>query len=511
VKRLFLATLKILGTLIGLAALGFFGGVFWPLDIPESNKRPPRLLLTNLSVVDVESGLVKKRHSILVEGGEIIAVGSGLSAEGAQVLDTGGSYAIPGMFDMHVHSMTMAPSLTHPLFVAAGVTAVRDMGGCIGVKDPWVACAGDKRAWDKAVRDGVMVSPRYDHVTGLAIDGGAEIPDAVDRSLGAPTPEGARGRVAYAKSRGLDFLKTYTMLPRDSYFALAEAAKENGMYLAGHLPLAVSALDAIAVGQRSIEHAFLFIWDCYPGMDELRGSDDPRSVYTNELRMRMIEHHAAAFCSKIHEKMIEAGTAYVPTHTTRKLDAYALDDNFRNDSRLKYVPGPLRLLWIQDADGMAARAGAGGQESYQAFYEFGIKQTGVAHRAGVTILAGTDAPDSFAFPGSGIHDELEHFVQAGLSPLDALRTATLKPASFLGLAGKAGARADIVLLSENPLADIRAVRAINTVVLAGTVYDRASLDAMLVGVEDTADSWVMWPKFIWQLLRSPIMLKQFAD
>ena len=103
-----------------------------------------------------------------------------------------------------------------------------------------------------------------------------------------------------------------------------------------------------------------------------------------------------------------------------------------------------------------------------------------------------------------------------MSPLDALRSATLKPASFLGLAGqagviKAGARADLVLLNANPLTDIQAVRAIDTVVLAGTIYDRASLDAMLAVVEANANHWALWPKFIWQMLRSPIMMKQFGD
>ena len=306
------------------------------------------------------------------------------------------------------------------------------------------------------------------------------------------------------------------MIPRDSYFALAVTAAEHGMYLAGHVPLAVSGLEAIAAGQRSIEHAFLFVWDCYPAMDGLRDVDDPRSVYTNEMRLRMIEQHDPALCSSIHEKMVEAGTAFVPTHTTRKLDAYANDENFRTDPRLRFVPGPLRVLWIEDADNMAERAGEDDKGSYLAFYRFGIEQTGVAHRAGVTILAGTDAPDSFAFPGSAIHDELDHFVEAGLSPLDALRTATLNPARFLGLADKAGvikagARADIVLLRDNPLTDVRAVRTIDTVVLAGTVYARADLDAMLEGVGNTARSWSMWPKFIWQILRSPIMMKQFAD
>jgi hypothetical protein len=180
------------------------------------------------------------------------------------------------------------------------------------------------------------------------------------------------------------------------------------------------------------------------------------------------------------------------------------------------IPGPLRRLWLSDAEGMARRAGEGGQQSYMDFYRFGIQQTGIAQRAGVTVLAGSDAPDSFAFPGSALHDELDHLVKAGLSPLEALRSATLEPARFLDLEGQAGvirpgARADIVLLRKNPLDDIGAVRDIETVILAGAVYDREDLENLLAGVESAAGSWTMWPRFTWQILNSPIMRKQFGD
>ena len=157
-----------------------------------------------------------------------------------------------------------------------------------------------------------------------------------------------------------------------------------------------------------------------------------------------------------------------------------------------------------------------GRETYRAFYEFGLQQSGAAHRAGVMVLAGTDAPDSFAFPGSGLHDELEHLVLGGLSPLDALRSATLHPARFLGLEGRAGtiragARADVVLLDANPLERIASVRTVSAVVLAGTPYERAALERMLADAQLAAGSWSIWPKFAWRLARSPILRAQFAD
>ena len=506
----------ILGLLL-LVGLLFVAGVLWPVPVPEPNPRAERLLITNVSVIDVETGAITEGQSILIENGIITDIGNNMpAADNVEIYDAGGRYVIPGLFDMHVHSIKLSPAITHPLFVAAGVTAVRDMGGCMGEDDPWVACADEKRAWNVAAGSGTMIGPRFDHITGLALNGGRAMPGGLDPDLGGKTPEGAEARVILDKARNLDFLKPYTMIPKDGYFALAEAAAQNNMYLAGHLPLAVSGLEAVNAGQRSIEHAFLFIWECYPGMAGLRQSDNPRAVYTKELRLGMIEEHDAALCSALHQAMVANGTAYVPTHTTRKLDAYATNDAYRNDARLKYIPGPLRAIWLQDADGMAARAGEDGQDSYRAFYEFGLEQTGAAHRAGVMILAGTDTPDSFAFPGSGLHDELGHYVEAGLTPLEALQTATLYPARFLGLEGKAGvikagARADLVFLDENPLDDIGALDTIDAVILAGTVYNSEDLDQMLIDVEAAAGHWSMWPKFTWQILMSPIMRKQFGD
>jgi len=494
----------------------FSAGVFWPLEAPAPGLNNQKSLFINVSVVDVVTGEVKPGQNILVEHGAIVAVGPNLSASDAHVIDGAGRFAVPGLFDMHAHSMKMAPLLAHPMFVAAGVTAVRDMGGCIGLEDAMVACATDKRGWDQAAREGSAVSPRYDRITSLAIDGGFEIPTALDQSWWVTDTATAEQRVLFDVGRGIDFLKPYSSLTEEAYLALAASAKENGIYLAGHKPFVVSAKTAIAAGQRSFEHAFLFIWDCFPGIDAYRATGSIRTAFTNEARSEMIEQHDPAQCADLHARMRAAGAVYVPTHTTRKLDAYAIDEAFRSDERLKYTPAPLRTMWLQDADGMAKKAGDGGEESYKAIYDFGLKQTGLADKAGVTILAGTDAPDSFVFPGLGLHDELEHLVLAGLSPLDALRAATLEPARFLGLEGEAGiiqagARADIILLAANPIADISAVRTVDGVMLAGVYYDAAARAKLMKSVEHAANSWSMWPKFVWQTINSPITLRQFAD
>jgi hypothetical protein len=188
-KKFLKASLKLFGSVLFLAALWLLVGVLWPLAAPQAKQAPGRLLIKGATLVDVRSGELRPHQDILVESGEIIAVGNDLEPGDARLLQAQGQYVIPGMFDMHVHSIKLSPNLIHPLFVAAGVTAVRDMGGCIGIEDAWVACADEKRQWDRAVRESRMIGPRYDQVTSLAINGGQEIPGGEDRELGAPSPD----------------------------------------------------------------------------------------------------------------------------------------------------------------------------------------------------------------------------------------------------------------------------------------------------------------------------------
>ena len=129
-------------------------------------------------MIDPVSGQLLANQDILLEGDEILRLGEALSASGATRIDGRGLYAIPGLFDMHVHSLKLSPWLTHPLFVAAGVTSVRDMGGCIGIDEAAVACVDDKLQWREEVANGERVAPRYDAITSLAINGGQEIPAA---------------------------------------------------------------------------------------------------------------------------------------------------------------------------------------------------------------------------------------------------------------------------------------------------------------------------------------------
>lgn len=148
--------------------------------------------------------------------------------------------------------------------------------------------------------------------------------------------------------------------------------------------------------------------------------------------------------------------------------------------------------WATDADGMVASdSSAAGRKSYMDFYRKGLTLTNDAYRAGVPVMLGTDANDSFVYPGASVHDELGELVKAGLSPAEALRAATLSGATYLGRTSEfgtvqAGRFADLLLLDANPLSDIANSQSIHAVVMNGRVFDRSALDSMLATVVQSA-------------------------
>ena len=133
-------------------------------------------------------------------------------------------------------------------------------------------------------------------------------------------------------------------------------------------------------------------------------------------------------CASLFSRFVRNGTRYVPTHLTRRMEAYAHERSFRDDPRGKFVPRLQWTRWNNDADGAARRtATPEARKAMLDFYTKGLEITGAAHRAGVKVLLGTDAGDSYVFPGFAVHDELQELVKAGLSPAEALRAATWEP------------------------------------------------------------------------------------
>lgn len=480
---------------LGLAVVG----ILWPAGrAPLPDAARDRLII-NARVIDVERGVAGPPTSVLIRDGVIAAIGSRAASDlaaagiGASVLDARGGYLVPGFWDMHSHAWQSSPQLHFPLYVANGITGIRDMMDCPGPSDTLIACVADKRRWTREVEAGTLAAPRFVEVASFYF----ERPDT--------RPDEVAGLAATYKARGLDALKVYNRLSRPAYLQLAREARRLDMRLVGHLPKAVSLGDAIAAGQFSFEHAHLFPRHCFASAAAWRGGElndlDPLL-----LAERIVREHDPAACAHSFAAMRAAGAWFVPTHVTREEDARAGDPAFVNDPRLAWLDPLSRWAYRDDFAGtVASHPGTRGRAALRRYFEHGLKLTGQAYRAGVPVLVGTDT----AISGFRYHDEMALLVRAGLSPAEVLKAATIDAARYARADRRfgtvaVGKRADVVLLRANPLTNIANTRRIGAVLIEGRLYDRNRLDAQLTFVREQANSVSNWLKLLWGFAASSV-------
>lgn len=310
-----------------------------------------------------------------------------------------------------------------PLFTAHGVTAIRVMGA---PRD--LATLARLRQLQSAIAAGTVIGPRLLAFASWAVNGAAGIADTMPAFYKARTREEGQALARYMKESGYDLIKIYSNVSRDGYLGLAEEARRINLPFAGHEPASISAIELSNAGQRSIEHSRIFLFNCFAGADSM--TKGLLRLAPTVLRRRMVDRYNPRACNEV---FVRNDTYITPTHVTRRMDAFAHDSAFRNDARMKYIPARQRMAWIADANGMVASdASPAGRRSFMDVYLKGLALTNDAYRAGVPVILGTDAGDSFVFPGASVHDEPGELVKAGFSPAEALRAATLTSATYFG-------------------------------------------------------------------------------
>jgi imidazolonepropionase-like amidohydrolase len=412
------------------------------------------LAFTHVTVVDGRSAEPRRDRTVVVHGTRIVAEAPADAAPlpaGARVVDGRGKFLVPGLWDMHVHTVVPAGREVLALYVASGVTGVRDMAG---VWDTLVA-------WRREIARGALVGPRI-VASGPYLEGGdVPIPHLLVR-----TPADARPAVDSLVRLGVDFVKVHGQLTRESYFAIARAARERGIPFAGHVPRAVGAAAASDSGQRSIEHLLTVPNECTPA--ELTALA-PRFAVQGALGGCATESRAPLFA-----RFVRNGTWMVPTLVAAVEISEWPRRALPGDSVARYLPDTLRRF-VAAIFPMPADVPAGADSVGRALYAKRVATVGALHRAGVPVMAGTDAPLRNSPPGFGLHEELVQLVRAGLTPHEALRAATLLPARFLGVLDslgtvEVGKAADLLLLDADPLADVRNTARIAVVVANGRAF-----------------------------------------
>jgi hypothetical protein len=511
---------------LGLLLVTVVALLVMPLPSMPEPARAGDFLVRNINIIDVTDGRVLANRDITIRQGVITAInvaGNSDAASHGQAaelieIDGQGKYALPGLWDMHSHSTSLAEQYLHPLFLANGVTGLRDMWGCMDRPDSYIACQDQREAWSTKLREGSIRSPRFVLQSSFQINGGNEVPEGYPDFFKARTPQEAQQLASYYAGKGVDFLKTYSQLTPSAYLALAEAAKNRQLTLAGHRPFGISLQQAITAGQRSIEHPRLFLLECYRQAAQFRAEPEPLVAYTMALRQRLVSEHDDLRCGQLMRTMAQSTTAWTPTLQVLRMSARADDISFRVDERLRYIPWVLEQgMWQGDADRAAARARTGPyRDADKAMYRMAQVHVGQAHAAGVELLVGTDATDTYVFPGFSVHDELAEFVVAGIVPAEVLKIATLGAAQYAGVGQdfgsiEVGKVADILLLNSNPLQDINATKSIHGLLFNGQFFNRGGLDQLLLFGAAQASSLQFNLQLLWRMLSSPIVRVQLAD
>ena len=457
-----------------------------------------RIVVTDVAVLDLEKGGLTTHRDVVIEDGvirSIVAARAKGSWPDAQTVDGHGKFLMPGMWDMHTH--IKHPEVDFPVYIANGVLGVRSMGG-----------EQDKVfAWDARLKDGSLLGPLA-FVSGPIVDGPGGPVEPKSYGVFVANAEEGRAEVDTLKARGADFVKVYDGLSRESYFAIAAESKKIGLPFAGHVPNEVTILEAVHAGQRSIEHGIEHRGES-TAEEELiarRHTDDyfdeamrthnytliPEGIAREGKVWR--EHFSQQRADELYRALAQNGTYLCPTLVTERWGAYGDEIAAKPDARQRYIdPGTLPY-WQPSMNMLTKYRTPAYKEWFEIKYRMLLQQIPKQQALGVQLLAGTDLTIPFTYPGSSVHDEIRLFATAGLTPLQALQTATTRPVAFFGLQQSLGSvavgkKAELVLLNGNPLDSLDNLDQIDAVLTHGKVLLRPELDSMMAKAATAAQGY----------------------
>ncbi len=424
----------------------------------QAQQDPEDYAFTDVTVIPMDREREIPHQTVLIHKSRIVEIENSNKAkipDSVVQIDGRGMFLIPGLVDMHVH--VHSPEDLE-LFVANGVTTVRNMRG-----------SQIHLAFRHLINEEKLLGPTL-YTCGAILDGAPPTGESVTV---VETEEEARQMVADQKQAGFDCIKVYTRLSRHVYKAIMSAAKEYRMPVVGHVPTEAGLDLALALHQNSIEHLTGYMGAINDGSGEtINGS-------------KVIKESDIPIVAK---DTASSGVWNCPTLVVQQNYASATEKRTAEDHpELQYVP-PVRLaMWdparerrFQGTDFQAIKRGINVLK----------KMVYSLHEQGAGLLLGTDAPSRFVVPGFSAHRELKNLVESGLTPYEALTTATRNPAIFLNASSQFGTiapgrRADFVLLKADPLKDISNTEKIAGVMVRGRWLPESKLNSILQEVRNS--------------------------
>ncbi len=462
------------------------------ISFPVAAQTAADILIRHATIVDVEHGRTIPDQAVVTSASDIVAVGGDAaiakSWKAAQTLDASGRYVIPGLWDMHVHfgggvDLIEENRALLPLYVAHGITTVRDASGDLPTQ---------VLEWRGEIARGALFGPTL-LSSGPKIEGLKPIWKGTIETGSEADVDAA---VQKLRSLEVDFVKITDSTLRPELFLYAvRKARAAGLRTSGHIPMALTVRQAVDAGLSSIEHLD-YAFDA--------GAKDEAAIAAEfaagkidraEAGRRLDAGFDRASAMAMYRYLAGRKVFVTPTLNGSRIIAWLDRDQHANDEYLQYIGPKLRKTYEWRVQ-RAAQADAAAVDFRHAHFDRMAAVVPMLQKAGVTIMAGTDAGflNSFNYPGTGLHDELALYVEKGLTPSQALSAATRAGPAWFGKLGRYGSlakgkAADLVLLERNPLEDISATRSIQAVILRGKVYDRAALDQMLAETRQKVAAW----------------------
>jgi len=448
--------------------------------------------LKDVTLIDAVHGS-RPDQSMIIRGNRIAEAGPAdeiRKPAGATFVDCSGKFIIPGLWDAHAHltnSENLMPAM-FPLLIVNGITYVRDAAAELDLILPLLKKASEAVELSGMAPEIFIAGP---HLDGIQLSWSS--------SVSAVSVEQARFIIDCLIRAGVDQVKVYDLLAPDVCHEVLSYAGSKGYKVSAHVPLAMDVVDVSNAGLASMEHMYNLEMSCSSDWDSLlkarqRMIKEGKELSGRELREKIYHSQRLhSFKTQDEERrktvlkaLADNNTWQVPTLT---IIAPAEHRIFaRNDYKktFRYLPEPTRSEWEKGA-AIRAEQAASEEELAHAFWAYDMIPRLV--EAGVGIMAGTDMPLAHLTPGFSLHEELALLVRSGLTPLQAIEAATLRPAQFFGLEKQQGSiapgmLADLVILDANPLENITNTHRIWAVMRNGHLHSREKLDEILSRLEN---------------------------
>lgn len=437
------------------------------------------LLIKNATILTIETGSLTESQFVFIRADSIVEVGNESLLAKYQALkevDAKGKFLMPGLWDNHVHfggaEYIDENEQLLPLYLAFGVTTVRDAAGDISL---------EVLKWRDEINSGRRIGPKI-LTSGPKLEGIASVWPG-DLEIG--TEEELDHALDSLDKLNIDFVKITDNTLKPELFLLAvEKATARGYSVSGHIPAELTLDQVSKAGQKTVEHLSYMMRATTPLEAEISNGRASGELSGSEAATLQADTYSDSIAFANFQQLAKQGTGIVPTILISYNIAYLDENDFANDTILNYLGPKLKESYQWRIERMAGESAETTQARKDNFKKLSALLP-MIQKSGMKIMAGTDAGylNTYDFPGLAIHLELQKFVEFGLTPQQALVASVINGPDYFGItdfgAVEAGKKANLILLNQNPLEDISATLSIENVIKDGEVYTREKLDSML--------------------------------